>query len=108
MIDQPKEIRIRLLLSIGCAVILASVYARALALASVFVTFSGMVRPWQNVVTDFWLFSLSATVLVLLAPVIRHGTRNQKILGVFCALVPFLVVGHFIVWLLLSYENWGV
>lgn len=49
MISQSKEMRIRLLLGIGLVVVLASVYVRALAVASVYGTFSGMVRPWQDV-----------------------------------------------------------
>lgn len=107
MIVQAKEIRVRLLLGIGLVVVLASVYVRALAVASVYGTFSGMVRPWQNVSTDFLLFALSAGALVCLSAVVRSGSRVHRIVGFLLATVPLLVLGHFITWLILDYRRWG-
>jgi len=101
-----KEIRIRLLLSIGLVVVLASVYVRALAVASVFGTFSGMVRPWQDVGTDLLLLGLSVISLACVAPAVRIGSRPHRVIGLVLALLPLLVLGHFITWLILEYERW--
>jgi|SRR5690348_3084691 len=108
MSAQPNEIRIRLLVSIGLVVVLASVYVRALAMASVYGTFGGMVRPWQKLGPDFLLFGLAAASLVCLAPLARRGGHpSYRVAGIFLALLPVLVLGHFIIWLVLDYARWG-
>jgi len=107
MIAQSKEIRIRLLLGIGFVVVLASVYVRALAVPSIYGTFSGMVRPWQDVGTDLLLFSLSAVSLGCVAPAVRAGPRPHRVAGLVLASLPLWVLGHFITWLIIDYEKWG-
>jgi hypothetical protein len=107
MIVQGREIRVRLLLGIGLVVVLASAYVRALAVASAYGTFSGMVRPWQHVGTDLLLFVLSAGALVCLFPVVRSGGWAQRIVGILLVTGPLLVLGHFITWLILDYQQWG-
>ena len=104
---QPREVRIRLLMAAGLVVLLASVYVRALAIASVFGTFSGMVRPWQHVGTDFLLFSLAAASLVCLLPVVRCGPGAQRVMGWFLISLPLVVVAHFVIWLIFDYARWG-
>jgi hypothetical protein len=102
---QAKEIRVRLLLSIGFVAVLSSVYVHALAVASVSGTFGGVVRPWQNIQTDFLLLGLTTSSLVCLGPVIRSDNWTSRILGLLLAAVPLLVLGHFITWFILNYPN---
>ena len=108
MSAQPNEIRIRLLLGIGLVVVLASVYVRALATASVSGTFSGMVRPWQRLGPDFLLFGLSSASLVCLAPLARRGgPASYRVMGITLATLPLLVLGDFVIWLILDYARWS-
>src|SRR5579859_2126803 len=108
MSPQPNEVRIRLLISIGLVVVLASVYVRALAVATVYGTFSGMVRPWQRLGSDFLLFGLATASLVCLAPLARRSEpRSHRVAGILLALLPILVLGHFVTWLILDYAQWG-
>jgi len=108
MSAQPREIRIRLLVAIGLVTLLASVYVRALATASVYGTFSGMVRPWQRLWPDFLLFGLAAGSLVCLAPLARRdGPLTYRVIAILLASLPLLVLGHFLIWLILDYAQWG-
>jgi len=103
---RPFELRIRLLLATGLVVVLTSVYVRALAMASVFGTFSGMVRPWQHLGADLALFGLAAASVVCLVPVVAYGRSAQRIIGSLLMSLPLLVVGHFVIWLILDYVAW--
>jgi hypothetical protein len=67
-----------------------------------------MVRPWEKLGPDFLLFGLAAASLVCLAPLARRSEPpSHRVAGILLALLPVLVLGHFVTWLILDYARWG-
>lgn len=100
MVTSDKEPWIRLAIAAVCFAALGFLYVRALAGAAVFGTYSSFASPWRNIGSDLLMFALCGACLVLLAAFVRCGSILQRAAAVLLAVLPMVIISHFIYWLL--------
>ncbi len=102
MSTDSKALRTRLFLGSVCCPVLAFLYLRELAAASVHGTYSSFSHPWHDVPSDLLIFSLCAAILVILSPFLRLGSRWERVCAGIAAALPLWVLGNFALWLILK------
>ena len=100
MVTRDNESRTRLALAAVCLAALGFLYFRALAGAAGSGTYGSFASPWRSIGSDLLMFALSGASLVLLAAFVRCGSMLQRTAAVLLAVLPLVVISHFVLWLL--------